>query len=654
MSLLNRLREVVDINRAIVSSLDYDEVLQLLMDKVATFANADRCVLLLADADGLVRVKASRGVDEERARTFGEPLDERINRALRSLLDYEGDDTFVGVPVFDHGVIRGVLAVHRREPPAPFSDDEYLLSALADQAAIALEHAARYQAAQRYGERKTRLLAAIQSATQSALAYLDETLRFREANAAYSRLAGIARPALLGRVYIEIIGNTRCLALIERARDSGQAGELKEMRIDDRFWDWFVCPVPEEGGVVISATEVTDRVQARQAAEEAARRKDEFLGMLSHELRNPLMPICNSLYVLERVPPESVEASQARKIIGRQTDHLVRLIDDLLDVTRITRGKIHLLRERLDLNALVENAVVDHRSIFTGRDLLLEHEVGDAPLPLEGDSTRLTQVIGNLLQNAAKFTPAGGRVWVSTRRQDERAILRVCDTGIGIPEEALERLFDPFAQAEATLDRSRGGLGLGLALVKGLVELHGGTVRASSAGSGCGAEFIVSLPLAGVEETPAEVAVSTPGGSRKRRRVLVIEDNLDGARSLVTLLSLAGHEMEMAHSGTEGLERARALKPDLVLCDIGLPGLDGYGVARAIREDPALRDTSSGFAQRLRPARGHPPLARGRLRSAPDQAGAAGGSAADPVRSLRLTPPTGRARDIRGPQGSAG
>ena len=335
--------------------------------------------------------------------------------------------------------------------------------------------------------------------------------------------------------------------------------------------------------------ELAERKRVERALRESDRRKDEYLGLLSHELRNPLMPIRNSVYVLERVPPGSDQARRALTIIDRQVGHLARLVDDLLDVTRIGRGKIELQRTRVEFSLLVSRTVEDHRSVFAEREIALEMCPAVEPLFISGDVTRLAQLVGNLLQNAAKFTGRGGRATVLVSKDEARqqAVVRVCDTGAGIPKEILPHLFEPFMQADHTLARSRGGLGLGLAMVKGLVELHGGEVRAHSEGVDKGAEFTVRLPLdqQGADDA-APLSVSPLAATR--RHVLVIEDNIDAATSLRQALALDGHLVEIAYNGAEGLEKLRNVGSDVVLCDIGLPGMSGYEVARSIRADVAL------------------------------------------------------------------
>ncbi len=320
------------------------------------------------------------------------------------------------------------------------------------------------------------------------------------------------------------------------------------------------------------------------------RRKDEFLGVLSHELRNPLAPIRNALYLLDRAPAGGEQASGAKAVIARQVDHLARLVDDLLDVTRISRGKIQLQRSRFDLVEVVERTVEDHRRLLAAREISLDADLGPGPLPVHADHTRIAQVVSNLLQNGEKFTDPGGRITVTVEREGASASIRVADTGIGISPEMLGCLFEPFTQAEKTLHRSRGGLGLGLSLVKALVEMHGGTVEVRSAGSGLGSEFTVRLPL-DLDAGEAPHVTAARSAAPRARRVLVIEDNLDAGETLCEVLRMEGHEVVLARDGVEGVAQARALRPEIILCDIGLPGMDGYEVARSIRSDATLAST---------------------------------------------------------------
>ena len=333
---------------------------------------------------------------------------------------------------------------------------------------------------------------------------------------------------------------------------------------------------------------------------EEDQRKSEFLAMLSHELRNPLAPIQNSVYLLDHSPAGSEQAVRARGVLLRQTRHLTRLVDDLLDVTRISRGKIELRRARIDAGDIVSRSCDDHRAVFERRGVALHVEVPRAPVWIDADATRIAQIVGNLLHNSAKFTSRGGSATVTVTMPEDRAEIRVRDDGAGIDPELLPRVFEPFVQSEAGLARSHGGLGLGLALVKGFAELHGGKVRAESGGPRRGSEFVVSLPLApardsGTVTEPTGPVAPTP------HVILVIEDNIDSAQALADALALHGHRLHVATNGQTGLARARALKPDVIICDIGLPDVDGYEIARALRGDGDFRSTYlvalSGYTQ---------------------------------------------------------
>jgi PAS domain S-box-containing protein len=333
------------------------------------------------------------------------------------------------------------------------------------------------------------------------------------------------------------------------------------------------------GGINI---DITRRKLAEDALREADRRKDEFLGMLSHELRNPLAPIRNSIYVLRHTEPGSDRSLRAQAVIERQTEHLTRLVDDLLDVTRIARGKIELRRSRVDLGEVVLQAAEDFRATMEERGVAFRVAVPESPAWADADATRITQVIGNLLHNAAKFTRRGDEVRLSLRAVDGDAELSVGDTGAGIDLALLPKVFEPFVQGERTLARTEGGLGLGLALVKGVTELHGGSVSVHSAGVGRGAELTVRLPLAEGGAVPRERRVGA-GSSHVRRRVLVVDDNRDAAESMAQIVELLGHAAEIAYDGPTAMEKIRDSQPDFVLCDVGLPGMSGYDVARELR-----------------------------------------------------------------------
>jgi PAS domain S-box-containing protein len=391
----------------------------------------------------------------------------------------------------------------------------------------------------------------------------------------------------------------------------GEAVRDIELTVRDaetgRRWVGIYSAVPlvsTEGRTLVTETirEITELKRAFEALREADRRKDEYLAMLSHELRNPLAPIRSAVYLLERADPGSDGARRAREVIARQVGHLARMVDDLLDVSRLARGRIELRRARLDLAELVRRVAEDHRLVLGNHGIELAVRTPPAPVPVDGDATRLAQLLGNLLQNSAKFTPRGGRVTVSVAVEEGWAVTRVKDTGDGIEAGLLQTVFEPFVQAERTLARSRGGLGLGLPLVKGLAELHGGSVEARSRGTGAGAEIVVRLPLASARTAPPPERVDVnEGAAAAGRRVLVVDDNVDAAESLCDVVAFLGHAVEAVHDGATAVARVRERHPDVVLCDIGLPGMDGYAVAQAIRSEPGLADVRlvavSGYAQ---------------------------------------------------------
>jgi signal transduction histidine kinase/FixJ family two-component response regulator len=325
----------------------------------------------------------------------------------------------------------------------------------------------------------------------------------------------------------------------------------------------------------------------------ADRRKDEFLAMLAHELRNPLAAISNAGYVLDRLRSEDRRAAELVAVIARQIRHLSRLVDDLLDVSRFTRGKIELRMARVELRPIVEGAVETARPLIERLRHELKVDLPAEPLWLQADATRIEQVLANLLNNAAKFTDPGGRIELSARREGDDAVLRVRDNGAGIAPELLPTVFDLFVQDDRSLARSHGGLGIGLTLVRSLVAKHGGTVEARSEGLGHGSELTVRLPLIPAPETRAHDAgePATAAGARRPSRILLVEDNVDAAEALAELLRLWGHEVEVAHDGATAVPFARLHRPDVVLLDIGLPGMDGYQVAGALRALPDLAGT---------------------------------------------------------------
>lgn len=347
--------------------------------------------------------------------------------------------------------------------------------------------------------------------------------------------------------------------------------------------------------VISIAAEQRQTLKEGEEAQRSDRRKTEFLAMLAHELRNPLSPIVNAVHLLKRTPSRDPTSDRALSMIDRQVQHMVRLIDDLLDLSRISSGKILLRKQRVDLAALARSVVEDHRAGMEAGGISVELSLPPEPRWVDADATRLAQCLGNLLHNAIKFTDPGGRIAVEVLDDaGGAALLRVRDSGVGMGPEILARAFEPFAQAEHHVERGRGGLGLGLGLVKALVEMHGGTVTARSEGAGRGSELTIRLPLlAASAPAPAPVPPvdATEDGEASpgtQRRVLVIEDNQDAAESVRDLLEIWGHEAVIARTGVDGVDVALAMQPDLVLCDISLEGsMSGYDVAEALRRNPA-------------------------------------------------------------------
>jgi len=473
----------------------------------------------------------------------------------------------------------------------------------------------------------------------------------RYLNDAFARLVGTKRADLIGRPFAEAVpegDNNGCVALLDRVYFTGKSEKLVEQhhmsRTPQAYWTYAVWAMlgldDRPAGVIIQVTDVTEtaifrkqvtemnqalvlssvrqheltataddlnvslkasEVEYRRLLEvsheqatalaDLHRRKDEFLAMLSHELRNPLAPIVNAVQLLRLQPNEGLIQQNARTIIERQLAQLTRLVDDLMEVSRITTGRVQLRPERIVVNGIVERAVETACPLIDQHNHELTVSLSPEPIWLNADAARLEQVVVNLLTNAAKYTPDGGRIALSVQQEGDDCVLRVRDSGVGIAPELLPHIFDLFTQAERSLDRSQGGLGIGLALVKSLVELHQGRMEAVSA-LGHGSEFVVRLPvvLAAAEQSASTpLVLDRPTGVSLR--VLVVDDNVDAAESLAELLTAYGHDVRTAYTGPTAVAAASDYGPNVVLLDIGLPELDGYQVAQRIRQSPAHKHT---------------------------------------------------------------
>jgi PAS domain S-box-containing protein len=390
---------------------------------------------------------------------------------------------------------------------------------------------------------------------------------------------------------------------LKTATAAGRAQSVRQQVRKDgtQFWCRVtVTPLFDKDKQVLSFARVVHDLTDSQEQEarkkqaedlaEAGRSREEFMALLAHELRNPLSPILNALNILRQMKTDDPIIHQAGNIIERQVGQMVRLVDDLLDVTRITKGKLRLTQEPVELRGAMNRAAETARPLLDARKHEFSLLLSTEPIWVDADPARLEQIAVNLLNNAAKYTDPGGFVWMTVGREGADAVVRVRDSGVGIPAAMLPHIFDLFTQVDGSLSRSHGGLGIGLALVRTLVEMHGGRVQAHSAGLGKGSEFTVKLPALPGSAGRATTTVLEPGKPTGRpRRVLVVEDNVDAADSLGLLLRLHGHEVFVARSGEMALEAATGFRPDLALLDIVLPGMDGYQVARRLRERPEFK-----------------------------------------------------------------
>jgi signal transduction histidine kinase/CheY-like chemotaxis protein len=555
----------------------------------------------------------------------GEPVlvptltDEMLRTAARDPEHYQrlrelGLRSTLAVPLVARGRTLGLITLLTAESGRQLGPADLALARdLADRCALAADNARLYQEARQALEAQALSLAqtdALLAAAPVAVAFLDRDLRYIRVNELMAAVNGVPAAGHPGRAFAEVLPDLAdCYeGTLRRVLTTGEP--LTGVPISypvpgrpDGRGDWLANFYPARGpggeviGLGVMLADITEQKRAEEELKAADRRKDEFIAMLSHELRNPLAPVRTSLHIL-RQSHEPDQIAAVREMMERQVQHLVRLVDDLLDASRYQGGKVELRKSWVGLAAVVGRAVETARPQLDAARHELTVSLPEGPVELEADPVRLAQVLANLLHNAAKYTEPGGRIELTATLADRaggppEVAVSVRDTGIGIDADLLPRVFDLFMQADPSSTRAQGGLGIGLTLVKQLVELHGGRVEAHSAGPGTGSTFTVHLPTlrSEVGRRGAEDPWSSPPSTVHRpppsRKVLIVEDNEDAARSLAMLLRLSGHEVATAADGTEALRLAAEWRPEAVFCDIGLPGLDGYGVAGALRRDPA-------------------------------------------------------------------
>jgi PAS domain S-box-containing protein len=486
------------------------------------------------------------------------------------------------------GKLVGMLSTHWKHVHNPSDADLQRLDILARQAADLIE---RKQSGERELRRSEERYRDLVEQTVDGIFVADRDGRYVDVNSAGCEMLGMTRGEVLSSSFTDVFmeeDHPRLETTLAILREGEiHRGEWRFRRKDGSvFFGELVGRQLPDGRVQGVVRDITDRKQAEEALKEADRRKDEFLATLAHELRNPLAPLRNGLQVMRLTRNDGKAVEQVRNMMERQLGHMVRLIDDLLDSSRISEGKIELRKERVQLGAVVQHALETSRPLIEQAGLSLAVSVPPEPIFVDADVTRLSQVFANLLNNAAKFTESGGHVSLSVQREGSSAVVSVHDTGVGIPPSMLPKVFEMFTQVDRSLERTHGGLGIGLTIVKRLVEMHGGTIEARSGGYGMGSEFVLRLPAvaAAVKPNAAENGDGVQNGAR--RRVLVVDDNVDAAESLSMMLEIMGNETRMAHDGLEALDAAAGFHPDVVLLDIGMPRLNGFDACRRMREQP--------------------------------------------------------------------
>ncbi|MFL6673391.1 MAG: PAS domain S-box protein [Massilia sp.] len=521
--------------------------------------------------------------------------DPRFSEDEREHLLAQGIGSFAGIMLNKDGHWVGALGVQCKHARAWTKGELDLTREVGDRIWSAAQRA-RAETALRESEALFRALA---DASPALIWQIDAVGNALYLNQRYVEVTGLSREQLLGKGWHQVLHPDDREAYVAATEAALRERRPYQLRVRARFrdgaWHWFETHAAprfsadgEYRGHVGISIDITEEVSAEESLREADRRKDEFLATLAHELRNPLAPISNAVHLL-RHPEGRRRADKIVEMVGRQVRHIVRLVDDLMEVSRITRGKIELEKQPVALADIIQAAVeTSQPAIEQGRHQI-DVALPDQPLRVNGDKVRLTQVFTNLLNNAAKYTNRGGQIRLSARREGGWAVVEVLDNGVGIAPDQLPHVFEMFVQGHRTEGRGQGGLGIGLTMVRNLVQMHGGQVEAHSAGLGQGSKFVVRLPLlARADDREAGAPRAGAGAPLAGKRILIVDDNRDAADSLSLLLESKGAQVATAYDGRSGLAAVAANRPDAVVLDIGMPGMDGYEVARRIREDLRL------------------------------------------------------------------
>jgi PAS domain S-box-containing protein len=604
-----------------VSTRNMEPSLRVALETAVELHGADFGQILLYDRSaGVLRTASSIGFTTpmpERMACFtpgpgtGASGDAFVSQRRAVVFDTENDSRFASIREIARAVglrsvhstpivarsdgIVGVLAVYFKKTRIPTFREVQLIDLCASHAANIVETAATQQALRE----SQRLYHAIGESIDYGVWTCDPQGRNTYVSPSFLRLVGMTQEECSGFGWTNALHPDQAAGTLKAWQECIKSGDSwdRQLRLRDVHGRYHTVlargvPVKNDRGEIVAWSGINLDISRLKAVEKnlrnANQRKNEFLATLAHELRNPLAPLLNGLELIKRGSANPQVIEKARQMMERQLRHMVRLIDDLLDLSRITEGKIELRKERIDLSLALQNAIQTCRPLIEQREQILTVDIPASPLIVDADMTRLEQIFANLLNNAAKYTHEGGTIHLHATRGNDKVIVSLRDDGIGIPPEMLERIFDMFVQVDRSLEKIHSGLGIGLTLVKRLVRMHGGTVEAHSAGPGHGSEFIVKLPAALPEaavSTHARAAV--PDGSTEsaqRRRVLVVDDNPDCANSLAMMLELSGAEVRVASDGLDAVEAAAAFSPDLVLMDICMPRMNGYDACRHMRQ----------------------------------------------------------------------